>query len=154
MLWPPMRSWSAETVAEMRLAPAPTLMTWLQSLPSPAMRMVTAEAANRRSVVSAICSKERLASPGAAAMARRISADAILRSRATRSSCFRRAISACAEGTGGFLLLAGALRRRDLVAAGLFDTDLLETDWAAAALRARFAGFFAMRFCVFRPRTA
>ena len=87
-----------ERPAPMRFELSPTRMVWAQPSPS-AIWIVTLGAPNRRAVVSAICCNDRSASPGALAMARRISALAFWRSRAARNSACSRAFSCLRSAT-------------------------------------------------------
>src|SRR5579872_2110194 len=147
MLWPLILSCSAETAAAMRFAPSPTLMLWLHSSRGPAMRMVTAEATNRRSVVSAISCNGRSASPEALATARRTSALACCCIRAILSRAFSPAVSAAA---GSFGLRGSDLVGFDLAGFGWRDPtrevpampDLRPREPARPAVLARFPTLF------------
>ena len=92
MFRPPTRILDRGYADPIRCAMAPTRYSCVNS-PSSASWIETLGAPNRRALVSAICCNDRPASPGVLAMARRISALAVWRSRAVRSWLFSFAVS-------------------------------------------------------------
>src|SRR6476646_1190918 len=153
-LRPASRRCSAGTSAPMRLELGPNLMVRPHSPPS-TNRMVTLGAPNRRALVSAICCNAPSASPDELAIARRISALAVCRSRAARSWLFKLAVTDRVLATDlglpdlglpdwSFLDLGLAdLSLLDLVRAGLrLPGPGLRTRFSRLVVEARFFTFF------------
>src|SRR5579859_6369022 len=111
---PEIPSWSDGTDASIRSEAGPTRIVQVHCRPSE-MRIVTLDALKNRAVVSAISCKACAAFPAVAAMLRRISAPAFWRSRAARSSFWRRkltrALAVCRSIAASRSIRAASSRR-------------------------------------------